>query len=555
MIHRDIKPANILVSRVDSRVKVTDFGIAKAEDEALARDWLVSGSVLYMSPEEIQGERNLDRRVDIYALGILLFHMLAGRVPFGGATGLVTAGMHLREPVPAITFIRPDVPDYVRSVIEKACAKSRDLRFGSVADMAAALRAPAGDAIQGASSLYSLPEVGAMQDEVAAAPVRLGGDDDDVDEWVDVEPDPGADVGRTGASVASDSLVESRLSLLDWIPKRHPEAFDWGGQIIFGYPRAPNLCGTTIGGRYKLESPAAHWSRLGDQYQARDLRQITVVLVKTIRKELAVADDFRKHILAVARRMALVNHENVVGVMGVLEEPNGDFIVMEHADPLPSVSNYTIRSDDAVPIPHSFPLFNQILLGVAAAHQAGIVHSTISPEIIRVRSSDSVVKVTDFEIERAIDAYFGSRAEYLTGDEVNHYPFMSPGRLLGAVSDQRVDIYSLGILLYVIHGGRWRIRLSELWGAVGEKRAIRFPSIPILPPGIPPHIRSVIVKACAHDPDLRFASVTEMAAAFRGEIEVSLDGLEAAAPSAPFDDLDILRRILAENLHEDDIHW
>ena len=147
MIHRDIKPANILVSRVDSRVKVTDFGIAKAEDEAHAGKGLTRtdgliGSVLYMSPERIQGERNLDRRVDIYALGIMLFEMLAGRVPFDGPTVYATMNMHVRDPIPSITFIRSDVPDYVRSVIEKACAKSRDLRFGSAVDMATALRAP-----------------------------------------------------------------------------------------------------------------------------------------------------------------------------------------------------------------------------------------------------------------------------------------------------------------------------------------------------------------------------------------------------------------------------
>ena len=145
MIHRDIKPANVLIRTEDSQVKVTDFGIAKAEDEALAGKGLTRtdgliGSVLYMSPEQIQGERNLDRRVDIYSLGIMLFEMLAGRVPFDGPTAYTTMNMHVREPIPSITFIRPDVPDYVRSVIERACAKSRDLRFGSAADMAVALR-------------------------------------------------------------------------------------------------------------------------------------------------------------------------------------------------------------------------------------------------------------------------------------------------------------------------------------------------------------------------------------------------------------------------------
>ncbi|MCL2825696.1 MAG: hypothetical protein FWD57_17020, partial [Polyangiaceae bacterium] len=105
---------------------------------------------------------NLDRRVDIYSLGIMLFEMLAGRVPFDGPTAYTTMNMHVREPIPSITLIRPDVPDYVREVIERACAKSRDLRFGSAADMAVALRP--GSVV-----------VSAGPDQLPVAPVFPGG--------------------------------------------------------------------------------------------------------------------------------------------------------------------------------------------------------------------------------------------------------------------------------------------------------------------------------------------------------------------------------------------
>ncbi|MCL2825446.1 MAG: hypothetical protein FWD57_15750, partial [Polyangiaceae bacterium] len=86
------------------------------------------------------GERNLDRRVDIYSLGIMLFEMLAGRVPFEGTTTFTTMHKHVNEPIPPIAMVRPDVPEHVRWVIEKACAKNRDFRFGSASEMAAALR-------------------------------------------------------------------------------------------------------------------------------------------------------------------------------------------------------------------------------------------------------------------------------------------------------------------------------------------------------------------------------------------------------------------------------
>jgi len=148
MIHRDIKPANILIRRKDSQVRVTDFGIAKAEDDALAGKGMTRvdgfiGSVHYMSPEQIRGERNLDRRVDIYSLGIMLFETLTGQVPFAGPTAFSTMQKHVQESIPPIASLRADVPDHVRFVIDTACAKNRDHRFGSAAEMAAALRGQA----------------------------------------------------------------------------------------------------------------------------------------------------------------------------------------------------------------------------------------------------------------------------------------------------------------------------------------------------------------------------------------------------------------------------
>ncbi|MCL2825287.1 MAG: protein kinase [Polyangiaceae bacterium] len=145
VIHRDIKPANILIRRRNSLVKVTDFGIAKTEEDAIAGHGVTKngryiGSVVYMSPEQFHRTRNLDRRVDIYALGIMLFQLLTGRVPFLGRTAINTMHMHLNEPIPSITAIRPDVPTHVQSVIEKACAKDPDFRFRTTAEMAAALR-------------------------------------------------------------------------------------------------------------------------------------------------------------------------------------------------------------------------------------------------------------------------------------------------------------------------------------------------------------------------------------------------------------------------------
>jgi serine/threonine-protein kinase len=144
VIHRDLKPANILIRRRDAVAKVTDFGIAKAEEDIQAgrgQTKGIIGSLLYMAPEQIKGQRDLDSRVDIYGLGMLLYEMLVGRVPFDAPSEFEIMKLHLEAEVPFISRMRPDVPPYLDAVIHKACAKKREDRFASTAEMAAALRA------------------------------------------------------------------------------------------------------------------------------------------------------------------------------------------------------------------------------------------------------------------------------------------------------------------------------------------------------------------------------------------------------------------------------
>jgi len=134
VIHRDLKPANILLRAKDGVVKVTDFGIAKPEAEARAGRGDtkgVIGTVNYMSPEQIQGQRDLDRRVDIYSLGLVLYEMLASQVPFDGDSVYETQRRHVEEPLPPLSLRRPDAPPVLDAILQRACAKGREDRFPS----------------------------------------------------------------------------------------------------------------------------------------------------------------------------------------------------------------------------------------------------------------------------------------------------------------------------------------------------------------------------------------------------------------------------------------
>lgn len=144
VIHRDLKPANILVRQKDGVAKVTDFGIAKPEEQARIGQGNtkgVIGSLWYMSPEQVQGRRDLDKRVDIYALGILLFELLTGRVPFTADSSYELMRLHVEEPLPKVGSERRDAPAWVEDILARACAKNRDERFSSCEEFLAAIDA------------------------------------------------------------------------------------------------------------------------------------------------------------------------------------------------------------------------------------------------------------------------------------------------------------------------------------------------------------------------------------------------------------------------------
>jgi serine/threonine-protein kinase len=142
IIHRDLKPANVLVRAKDGMVKVTDFGIAKAEQEAREGKGQTQGTIgsaHYMAPEQCTGRRDLDKRVDIYALGIVLFELVTGRLPYDGDSQYEVMKQHVESPVPSLAGVRPDAPAWLDAVLQRCCAKNRDDRYASCEDLLKAL--------------------------------------------------------------------------------------------------------------------------------------------------------------------------------------------------------------------------------------------------------------------------------------------------------------------------------------------------------------------------------------------------------------------------------
>ncbi len=132
IIHRDIKPQNIIIS-TEGKVKVTDFGIAKAATSNTITS-NVMGSVHYTSPEQARGGYS-DEKSDIYSLGITMFEMLTGRVPFNGETTVAIAIKHIQEELPSPRDYVPEIPVSVEQIVYKCCQKSPDRRYQSMAEL------------------------------------------------------------------------------------------------------------------------------------------------------------------------------------------------------------------------------------------------------------------------------------------------------------------------------------------------------------------------------------------------------------------------------------
>ncbi len=148
IIHRDIKPQNIIISK-DGKVKVTDFGIAKAAtSDTITTN--VMGSVHYTSPEQARGGFS-NEKSDIYSLGITLFEMITGQVPFDGENTVAIAIQHIQEDMPKPSSVCPDIPVSIESIVMKCCQKSPERRYQSAAevvvDLKKALQSPEEDVV------------------------------------------------------------------------------------------------------------------------------------------------------------------------------------------------------------------------------------------------------------------------------------------------------------------------------------------------------------------------------------------------------------------------
>ena len=148
IIHRDLKPGNVLFDQYGNAF-LSDFGIARISQQegATLTGSAIVGTPTYMSPEQVQGDKAIDRRSDIYALGVMVYQMLSGKAPYQADTPAKVMLMHLLEPVPHILNTNADLPDGCDRIIRRAMAKDPDDRYATSGELSSDLENTARNAL------------------------------------------------------------------------------------------------------------------------------------------------------------------------------------------------------------------------------------------------------------------------------------------------------------------------------------------------------------------------------------------------------------------------
>ncbi len=509
IVHRDIKPENVFVSRApDGSVqpKLLDFGVAKVLDGVgesghgpATRTGAVIGTPFYMSPEQVAACKDVDRRADVWAAGVLVYECLTGKTPFRGETFLrvfdaIARGTH--EPLSSVV---PGLPAEVCDAVEGALERDREERAPTLMPLIGALephaRAPSGELLDFAQvDPDSTPTLAAAAERAADGEGERSGDD--------ASADPGA----------TASLDERRR---------------------FGSFELRRLLGR--GG-------------MGEVWLAFDSMLEREVALKVI-ADGRLDERAEERLIREARAASALDHTGIVTVYQLGRNDGRVFIAMEHVEGRSLAA--IVREDGALTPERTAGLVDQIASALGAAHDAGLVHRDVKPDNVVVRA-DGRTKVLDFGLVHAVQSRGDVDGE-ATADAAPDFSldatsagetqlvrvrggvaagtplYMAPEQALGRTATPAADQYALAACAYELLTGeplRQGRTMHALLGYPAEQGLARARE------ALSPEVIDVLGRALAETPGDRYPSVGVFASALRRALVPSRSEPAERAPSA-----------------------
>ena len=452
VVHRDISPDNLQIVKGAGAevVKVMDFGIAKALEEVhreLTAN-LFLGKFEYASPEQcgfgLERGETIDWRSDIYSLGVTLFKMATGLLPFEAGTPQGYLVKHATEAAPSPSAMAPSagLPVELDRLVLRALMKRRQERQQSMAEF-----------------IRELDGIPIPEPTLAAAPT------------VEVAtPSPG------GALLPS--------------PSPSPEGSSG--------PTGGLKSGEAFARKYVITSRLGEGG-MGVVYRAVDRILNEPVALKVISSRFVEGDAVErlKREVVLARRVA---HPNVCRIYDIGESDAGaHYVSMEFVEG--RSLGRLLKEKGILPLREGIPLIRQVLEGLSAAHAVNVIHRDLKPDNIMVTPQGHAV-ILDFGLSLAEDSERVTRAGFVIGTP--HY--MAPEQVTGQGVDTRCDLYAVGVLLFRMCTGRLPFTSTNTLEILRSQMEEAPPRPTFINAAISPLLESIILKALEKDKAARFAT-------------------------------------------------
>jgi serine/threonine protein kinase len=580
VIHRDVKPSNIMLDK-QGRPILTDFGLALLDNKTRGE---IFGTPHYMAPEQVFSSAGAVPQSDLYSLGVILYEIFTGKLPFEADHPHEVATLHLTEPPLPPRQLRPDLSPELEAVILKALTKAPEGRYPTGLALADALdqvlagvedkiaqpgravipttdtppdaslasSSPPAEAVvsdqpqakkgQVITTRYLLKNIRALLIELTA----LLNEEELRQLYVDLpdfRPVHHQLTRSNGKAEIIDRLLEyaeQTLQLDELLAqaKEHNPALYEKYQPYYEYVSVGrrDLVGQSLG-KYHLVERLGQGG-MADVYKAYQPGLARFVALKVIHSHRADDVEFIERFEREAIAVASLHHPHIVQVFDFAREDDLYYMVMEFiAGPTLETELKGYKERQALmPLAEIVTIFQGLASAIDYAHSRKVIHRDLKPGNIMFTPRRRVV-LTDFGIARVMTV-----PSYTTKNAVMGTPaYMSPEQAQGEAVDGRSDIYSLGVVLYELVTGRVPFEGDNPIAIVLKRVSESWSSPSSVNPNLPRSVEQVILKAMQKNPADRYQTAGEMAQALQRaddpralahKVEGSTPEIEMKLPSA-----------------------